>query len=539
MTDAMASESVSMRGLARAAVMVAVVTVAARVVGFARILVFAHTVGPTCLGDTYYTANTVPNILFDVVAGGALSSAVVPVLAGGLDDAERADQTASALLTWTVLVLLPVAAIGAALTGPVISLLVGQGHPGCPAAAERSVGGRMLLVFMPQVLLYGAGIVLTGILQAHRRFFAPAVAPLLSSLTVIGIYLAFAAVATNRETTLAGLTRQHELLLSAGTTLGVVVLVAPLLPALRATPRRLRPALHFPVGVAPTVLRLAVAGAVVLGSQDVATAVVLRLANAHGSSGAVVLFNLAWTVFLLPWAVLAVPVATATFPTLVTQWQRDDYREFGRLSAQAARVVVLACAAAAATLVAVATPAARVVVEGAPGRVPPIQLAHAFIAFAPGVIGFGLVAQLIRAHYARGDVRSPAVAVAVGWLATVILDVAVVRARSRGSAVTALGVGTSVGMTLAALALAWRLHHAVPKSLSGALPSLGASLVAAAGAVGAGAAIASALPAGAVAVSVAECVLVAAVALGIFTAIAMLLDPQTVRLVLRRRIATG
>src|SRR5437588_12360246 len=113
--------------------MVAVVTIGARVIGFVRILVFAHTVGPTCLGDTYYPANTVPNILFDVVAGGALASLVVPLLAGPVDagDRERADHTASALLTWTLLLLLPVAAVGAVAARPIMNLLVGNGHPGC------------------------------------------------------------------------------------------------------------------------------------------------------------------------------------------------------------------------------------------------------------------------------------------------------------------------------------------------------------------------------------------------------------------------
>src|SRR4051795_10078700 len=97
-------------GIARAAALVALVTIVARVVGFVRIIVFAHTVGPTCLGDTYYTANTVPNILFDVVAGGALRSLAFPPPAGPAAEGGRegADRTAAALMTWTLLLLLPV-----------------------------------------------------------------------------------------------------------------------------------------------------------------------------------------------------------------------------------------------------------------------------------------------------------------------------------------------------------------------------------------------------------------------------------------------
>src|SRR5438874_1383044 len=112
------------RSVAQAALLVAGVTVAARAMGFVRVVVFARTVGPSCLGDTYFTANTIPNILFDVVAGGALSSIAVPLLAGAVDrgDGDTADRTASALLTWTLLLLVPVTLAGLALTRPLMGL---------------------------------------------------------------------------------------------------------------------------------------------------------------------------------------------------------------------------------------------------------------------------------------------------------------------------------------------------------------------------------------------------------------------------------
>lgn len=516
--------------------LVAVVTVVARVVGFGRILVFAHTVGPTCLGDTYYTANTVPNILFDIVAGGALTSIVVPILAGPVQsgDDDAADRTASALLTWTLLLLLPVMVAGVVAARPIMNLLVGNGHPGCPAAAEQAVGARMLVVFMPQVLLYGAGIVVTGVLQAHRRFVAPAVAPLVSSVVVIGAYATFATVADSRETTLSTLTRGHELVLSVGTTLAVVALFVPLLLPLGRTGRRLRPTLGFPPGVAATARRLAIAGAVVLGSQDLATAAILRLANDRGASGAVVLFNLAWTVFLLPWAVVAVPIATATFPTLVAHWQSGARESYAATAATGARAVVVGSAAAAAVLVACARPAARVVVLGAPGGVPPHELARALVTFAPGLVGFGLVAFLSRVHYARGDARTPALATAGGWAAVVAADLVLVLALPRGWTAAALGLGTTAGMTLAA---AWMLA-ALARSTSGALRGVGTSTavagIAAVLAAGVGRLVGVALPTGGVLASTGSTVVVAAGATAVFAAVSMRLDPASTALLLRR-----
>ena len=523
-------------GIAKAAAIVAVITIGARVVGFGRILVFAHTVGPTCLGDTYYTANTVPNILFDVVAGGALTSIVVPVLAGSVasGDSDSADRTASALLTWALLLLLPITVLGMLVARPIMDLLVGNGHPGCLAGREQAVGARMLIIFMPQVLLYGVGIVLTGVLQAHRRFFAQALAPLVSSLVVIAAYATFAATASDDETSLTTLTRTHELILSVGTTAAVVALVLPLLFPLGRTGRRLRPTLHFPTGVAGAVSRLAVAGAVVLGSQDLATAAMLRLANDRGASGAVVLFNLAWTVFLLPWAVLAVPVATAAFPSLVARWESGARDAFGQTASAASRTVVLGCAAAAAAMVACAGPASRVVVLGAPGGVAPTALSRALVAFAPGLVGYGLVALLSRVHYARGDARTPALATGVGWLSAVVCDVALVVALPREWTAAALGLGTTIGMSTAALMMVRTLRTAHDGSLHGVGATTRSAFIAALVAAAGAGALASALPRGDIAVSLLLTVVVAATCTGLFALVALRLDPVQTRMLVQR-----
>ena len=85
-----------------------------RVFGLVRTLVFSQTVGASCLGTAYVTANQVPNLVYELVLGGALTSAMVPVLArsaerAASDPAEKArvGQITSALLTWSVLILVP------------------------------------------------------------------------------------------------------------------------------------------------------------------------------------------------------------------------------------------------------------------------------------------------------------------------------------------------------------------------------------------------------------------------------------------------
>jgi putative peptidoglycan lipid II flippase len=523
-------------GIARAAVLIATVTVAARLAGFARVVVFTRIVGPSCLGDTYFTANTVPNIVFDIVAGGALSSLVVPVLAGPVAAGDRSvvDRTTSALLTWATSILVPMMVLGALFTKPLIRLLVGNGHPGCSATAEVAVGARMLEVFMPQVLLYGVAVILIGVLQAHRRFLGGAVGPLISSVVVIIAYATFGAVAVHRESSLSTLTRSHELILSVGTTLGVAALLLTLLVPAARTGIRLRPTYRFPPGVATTIRAMAISGAFVVGSQDIATGVVLRLANAHGTDGTVVLYNLAWTVFTVPWAVAAVPLATSAFPGLTASWQRGDREAYRATTARTARVMLIVVAATAAVMGAAAGPVARVVVLGAPGGVPPTVLARGLATFAPGLIGYALVALLSRALYAQGNARTPATAVVAGWLVAIGADIALVAAMPDSWTVAAFGIGTSIGVSLSG---AWLLvalrRSAGPGSLAGLPHAATAAFAGGLAGAGCGALLARAAPVTGLVGDLGVVVAVAALALVVHAAVVALLDRPTLRLLLK------
>ncbi len=473
------------RGLAQAAAAIAAVTVAARVVGFLRVAVFARAVGTNPLGDTYQTANTLPNLVFEVVAGGALAAAVVPVIAGAVDrgDVERTRQTAAALLTWVVVLLTPVALLGALLGRPLMSALAGSTGDPALRAAKVDVGARMLVVFMPQVVLYGVGIVLTGVLQAHRRFLGPALAPLLSSVVVIGSYVWFATVSGPGG--LGGLTRGEELLLSLGTTAGVAVLSLSLLVPLRRLGLRLRPTLALPPGAGPAVRRLAAAGVAGVAAQQVAVAVALRLANAE--PGAVVVHQIAFTLFVLPWAVLAVPVATSAFPAMAAAYDTGDGGAYASVTAGALRAVLLAMCLAAAVLAAAAWPLARAVAGEGGDALP-----RAVAAFAPGLVGYGVLALLTRALYARHRAGLVALATAAGYAVAAVAAVVLAGALPRADRVTAIALGHSLGMTVAGALLVAALRRAAgADAVAGAVRTLLVSLGAAGAAAYVGASVAA------------------------------------------------
>ncbi|GGQ86912.1 murein biosynthesis integral membrane protein MurJ [Couchioplanes azureus] len=449
-------------GVAGAATVIAVLTVLARIAGFGRTVVFLQTVGKNGLANVYTAANTVPNIVFELVAGGALASLVVPLIAGAVEagDRERVGAVASALLTRVLLLMVPLAALVAVLAGPIAGLF------DVPAEGQ-AVAARMLRIFAPQLPLYGVGIVLTGVLQAHHRFAWPVIAPLLSSVTVMGAYLSYAVVDGARSD-FAGLSRSGELILAIGTTLGVVVLALCLLVPLRRLRLHWRPVWRFPGDEGRLALKLGWAGAVTVGAQQIMVLTVTVLA-VHGP---LTVFNAAQTVFLLPWAVLAVPLATAVYPGLAAAASRGDEAGYAGSLARTARSVVLLACLGAAALGAVAWPAARLINASA--------AAPGIVALAPGLLGYALFALLSRALYARGATVAAAVATAAGWgIATLAAIVLSARLDERHQ-VAGLGAASALGMSVIGLLLVLGVRrHAGPQALSGLMRACAVGIVAA------------------------------------------------------------
>ena len=519
--------------------LIGAITMLARVIGFGRQVVFAHTVQASCLGTAYTTANMVPNIIYDIVMGGALTAVVVPVLAGpargrgnaDADDREQVRQTSAALLTWAVLLLVPISALVAVTARPLVSLLLG-GTPGCPRASMVTIGARMLTVFAPQILLYGLAVVLYGILQSHRKFAAPALAPVLSSLVVIAAYFWFGKVGNGYQDMLRPVPTGAWVVLAAGTTVGVAALVAtPLWPFARLR-LRLRPALRFPAGVGARVRVLAAAGVATLIAQDASVAVVIVLANSRGGSGALVLYSFAWAVFFVPYAVLAVPIATSAFPELSA---RDD--RFDATAATSTRAVTVASWLGVAGMVGTCIPLARVFQSHVGQAADANQLAIALVAFAPGLVGYGLNANLSRVLYAYGRSRAAAIAVSGGWLVVIVADLLIVPFVSRSSVVPWLGAGTTIGLTgsgVALLVLVRRVRG--PAALRGCARASLAGLAGALAGAAAGLGVAIGVRVTGFLPNVAITLLASAAVLVAFFAVVALADGGDLRAVLRRVI---
>ena len=436
----------------------------------------------------------------------------------------------------------------------------------------------MLVVFAPQIALYGVGILLAGVLQAHGRFLAGAVAPLLSSVVVIATYLLFAALAQGMGDDLTRLPSQASTVLAAGTTLGVVALSLPLLIPVHRAGIRLRPTWTFPEGVARRARALTGAGLLALLAQQVAVLVTLWVSQHRGGPGTLNVYVYVQAVYLLPYAVLAVPVAIAAFPSMASRLDQaamapgvdqaamatgldqaalaggpgqptmasgSDQKSVERAEqtlASSARAITVATCAGAAVLVAIAPPIGAFFSALDAGRHSPAgqealaALPGALTAFAPGLVGFGMAALLTRALYVRGRPAIAGAVVAVGWLiAAVVPLVALQDDAGPRNTLQWLGFASSFGMTVAGAGLYVAVRGAWgPQAFQGlgrsAMVAVGSGVLSAA--VGRG--IAERLDPHGIAAGAAVTVLVMMVVLTLSAASVWIGDNESARLVLAK-----
>jgi putative peptidoglycan lipid II flippase len=507
-------------------------TIFSRILGLVRTLVFSQTVGAGCLGTAYVTANQVPDLLYQLILGGALTSAMIPVLArsaerAARDPAEKAQvsQITSALLTWTFVIVVPLCLVIVAAAGPIASLL-NPSNPNahCNHADVIAVTHEMLVIFAPQALLYGLSVVLYGLLQSYRRFAAPSIGPGISSLVLIACYLAF--VPLNDGHSLAQLPLSAELVLSVGTTLGIAALVVVAIPPTGRLRLQFRPVLRFPPGVARRAGGLALVGVIELVAIDIASVVTIELANGYGKTGAIVIYNYGNQVFNSVASILALAVVVSVFPVLSAR----EGPEFDQTSAGSTRAVLLMSWLGTAVIAAIAVPAAHVLAKQ-PDQVP--QLIEAFVLFAPGIAGVAVIANLSRVMFVIGRLKVATAALAGSWALVIVACLVLVPLVPARQVVAALALGTTIGQTVVAIPLVFVTRKICgPAAVQGTWHAALAGLAACAAGSAVGVGISLAVPlhhklvAGALAVPAAGGAIIA------FGVVAYLLDDGDMKAVL-------
>lgn len=459
MTDeAAAGEPVPER-LARSGVVMAVGTMASRGTGFLRTVVIAAAIGLT-VGDSYNVANTIPNIIYDLLLGGLLTSVVVPLLVQAAhDDTDGGEAYAQRLVT-IVFALLSVVAVLGVVLAPEIIALYGKDLD----ADQRALATTFARFFLPQVLFYGLGAVFGAILNTRGSFAAPMWAPVLNNLVVITAGALFLAM-THGTPDPGHLGQTRTLILAIGTTGGIVVQTVALLPALRRVDFRFRMRRDW----AGAGMRAAgpFAGwilAYVLTNQ-IGYYVVVRLATAAGRAqgpggSSYSPYTYAFILFSLPYAVIAVSVVTALFPRMSRSAVDGDRAGVTSTLATGLTTSAVLLAPATVALVALGPLLATVVfAHGHIGLSGARLIGGTLAGFGIGLVPFSAFQIQLRAFLALRDSRTPAFVNVAVTAVNIGVDVALYLALSPRNRVVGLAIGFSASYVVGVVVQAVLLRH--------------------------------------------------------------------------------
>jgi putative peptidoglycan lipid II flippase len=447
-------------GLARSGIAMASGTLASRGTGFLRTVVIAAAMG-LAVGDSYNVANTIPNILYDLLLGGVLTSVVVPLLVqAARDDGDDGQAYAQRLVTIVIATLSVVGAVSILLAPQIIWLYTGPVGGGDGLTQEqRDLATTFARFFLPQVLFYGVGAVYGAILNTRGRFGAPMWAPVLNNLVVIasgGLFLAMTSTAPEP----GRLTDGQTLVLAIGTTVGVVAQTIALLPSLRRAGFRhrlrwdwrgagLRSAGGFAGWIVGYVLTNQLGYFVI-----VKLAVAAGRAQGAGGSGFSP-YTYGFILFSLPYAVVAVTVVTALFPRMSRSAVDGDRAGVASTVASGLTLSAVLLVPATVALVALGPLLGTVVFDYGHIDLPGARLIGGVLAgFGVGLVPFSAFQIQLRAFLALRDSRTPFVVNVLVTAINIGADVVLYQLLPGRGKVIGLAVGFSLSYVVGTLVLA-------------------------------------------------------------------------------------
>jgi putative peptidoglycan lipid II flippase len=431
-----------------------------RLTGFLRLsaLVWALGVSGNRIADAYNTANTAPNIIYELALGGILSSVLVPVFVEWLQKrgAEETAEVARRLLSLAVPLLVPIMVLGVIFAPWIMKLYASGIEDPARRAYTVTLGTFLLRFFMPQIVFYGIGAVATAMLNAHRRFAAPMFAPILNNLIVVATCVIYALMAgSTRGQPGFTPTLAEKLVLGIGTTLGVAAMTFALWPALRRTGFRFHWRGNWRHEAIRRIAHLAkwVVVYVVVNQLGYLIVVILAL---HADQGALSAYQAAFILFQLPYAIFAVSIFTALLPAMASRWSASDIPGFRAMLARGLRMTAFIVIPAAAGYLVLADPIVSLLLQhGAAGAKDAELITSTLMFFATGLFSFSAFQLLLRAFYSTQDSRTPALA----NIASVGVNTAVNLLLVGTMGVRGLALGHAVAYTFGALLLAALLRR--------------------------------------------------------------------------------
>ena len=431
----------------RSAGVVGLATMSSRVLGLIRDLLLAYLFGASNEMDAYTVAFRIPNLLRDLFAEGAMSSAFVPTFTRVLtvDGRAAAWRLGNLVITALLLVTGALAVLGMVFAWPLVTFAAGQ-YASVPGKLELAV--TLARIMLPFLTLIAIAVGLMGMLNSLRRFFVPAFSPAMFNIGT----LATMAV-------LIPVFRAHGIraifAVAIGTLVGGIGQVVVQWPILRREGFRFRPRIDFGDPGLREVMTLMGPGTMALAAVQINILINTMLATSQGE-GAVSCLNFAFRVMYLPIGLFGLSIATAASPSLSHDAARGDPHGVRATFSSALLLMLVLNVPAAVGLMVLSKPIVALLFEhGSFTAEAAAGTAAALLFYAPGLIGYSAIRLTAPTFYTLRDSRTPVIVGAVSVAFNIALSLVLVRLLGfRG-----LALGTAVSSIFNAVALLWLLRR--------------------------------------------------------------------------------
>jgi len=439
------------RQIARAAGLVMAFFLVSKVVGVLRTIITSTLFGTSGALDAYLAAFRLPDIIFQLVAGGALASAFIPTYSTYLarGDREKGWKLASSVANLLFIVVVSVGVVAAIFALPLVKYVIAPGF----TPAQQTLTASLLRYLLISTAIFSVSGLLMGILNAHQHFFLPALAPVLYNVAII-----IAAWSWHRHFGVASLV--------IGVIIGAVLHFSVQLPGLYRLHFHYYPILSLRDAAVRQVMKLM--GPRVAGLAAVQlTFLVNTILASRLPTGSLAALNYAFLLMLLPQGIFAQAVGTAAFPTFAEQVARGKMDEMRRAFNRTLRHVLFLTLPATAILFVFRYPIIQVLLQHrAFDAHSTAMTAYALAFFSLGLCGHSAVEILARAFYAMHDTATP-VMISIGAMAlTVLLSLWLVQPLLQGGLALATSIGVLLEMSVSLLFLSRRLHGLGGKTLA-------------------------------------------------------------------------
>jgi len=458
----------SNRSIARAGVIVSGAFLVSRVLGWVRLVVIGNAFGASAELDAFIAAFRIPDLIFQLVAAGALSSALIPILSELFATNEHA-RAWRVVSTVTNLILIGLAVLASIVFVAAPALVSVAIAPGFDAA------GQALTVDLTRIMLLSAtflalGSVLTSVLNARNRFASAAMSPIVYNVAIIGAALFLAP-----SLGVVGL--------AIGVVVGALGHMAVQFMPVRALGFRWLPVIDLGDPASRRAIALMAPRAIGLGASQITFVVVTALATTL-DVGAVTAFTVAFTLLQIPIGVVGVPLGVVLFPSLSRDVATGNLEDFAGLLTRAMRAIVFVMIPAAVLTAIVRTEIVALLFGRFSAAIVELTAAT-LLAFSFGLVAHALIAVLARAFYARQDTLTPVLA-AIGAV-IVNTTLAVILLGPLGLPGVALAIAVAAWLeALALLILLWRQVHGLKFAEVGSVAIRTGLASAVAGVVGVG-----------------------------------------------------